>query len=86
MNETQIDELTPQLLRQAWFIDAVTGHEAARVWDSKRLLPFVAPTHPGTQVKTLSVRVASLDEVGLRPLLAKIEQLDGRRRLVAPGR
>jgi hypothetical protein len=89
MTEIRVDELTPQDLRDFYFIEAVPEDRASRirVWDSRRMLSFVSASHPGTEVKTLLVGVASADECGLEPLMAKIEQLGGGKGLIrAPGR
>jgi hypothetical protein len=71
--------LSREHLNDFWFIEAVAGFgdDATRelVWDSKRLLPFVGPNDAGTELKTLFVRVESLDKVSLQSIKAKIEQL-----------
>jgi hypothetical protein len=79
MTEIRIEDLRREHLKDFWFIEAIAGFgdgaTRVRVWESNRLLPFVDQNHAGTEVRTLFVRVASLDEADLQPLNAKIEQL-----------
>jgi hypothetical protein len=85
MHVVRTEDLTPEHLREFWFIHAVTidastgavtGEEA--VWDSKRLVPFVGPESEGTLIKTLYVSVPSLEETDVQPLRDKIVRLGGR--------
>jgi hypothetical protein len=75
MAEIGIEELNRDHLSEFWFIEAVDETTRVRVQDSKRLLPFVGPNHPGTQVKTLYVRVPLFDEAALELVTAKVERL-----------
>lgn len=73
--EIRAENLTEQDLREFDFIEAFDEDARIRVWDSKRLPRFVAPDHPVKETKTLYVRLASLEEADLQPLMTKIAAL-----------
>jgi hypothetical protein len=72
------EEISSAHLERYWSVFAVSESEDAmiKVWDSKRLLPFVAQHAPATLVEDLYVRVPSLDERGLRPVFDALRRTD----------
>ncbi len=75
MYVVRTEDLTREHLRDFWFIDAITDGERMRVWESGRLVPFVGPEAKGTELRTLSALVPSLEEADLQPLMDKIAAL-----------
>ena len=77
MTEIRIEDLSREHLKEFSFIEAIVGFgddaTRERVWESKRLPPFVDALVGGAEVKTLYVPVA--DETDLQSLKTKIEQL-----------
>jgi hypothetical protein len=80
MNEIDLDALSAEHLKRYWFISATAGSgdqaETRRVWDSRRLVPFVGPSQLGTLVEELFVRMPGLDDKDLEPLVRKLSGLD----------
>ena len=85
----RVEELTAGDLRRFQTIRAVAADEGWVVWDSKRLLPFVAPgtNAPGTLLEELDVSIGALDRPSVTALQDRIAALEGpefgRRRLLA---
>ena len=82
MTEMTLETLTRTDLTRHQDIFAVTpSHERKRVWDSRRLLPFVGSDHPGTLVERGYIHVESFAPEHLAPLYAKLTEIHGDRRL-----
>jgi hypothetical protein len=78
--EIYAEQLTPEHLLEYWEIEAVGGlaDEPVRetVWRSKRLLPFQSANSAGTLLKTLRIRLPSLDQGAVEDLRDKIKRLE----------
>ena len=80
-------EINAAHLDRYWSVLAVSEQEdvSREVWNSRRLLPFLNADSPATLVEHLYVRVRSLDDSDLSPLLKALEAADpmGGRRLLS---
>ncbi len=82
MTEMTLETLTRMDLIRHQDIYAVTpNNEGKLVWDSRRLLPFVGPDHPGTLIEHGYIHVKSFAPEYLAPLYAMLTEIDGDRRL-----
>ncbi len=75
------EEITTQHLKDYWSIFVIDDKgNSKKIWDCRRILPFVPNGCPGTVIKDLYVRVSSLDDVGVQ---ATVEHL---RKIAATGK
>ena len=77
MTEITLESLTKAELKRYQKLFAVTpkGDVARFVWDSKKLIPLVAPDHPGTLIEDAYVQVPTFALEHLAPLYAELEEI-----------
>ena len=80
-----VGAIDPDALRRfqrIYVVPADSDDSAYLVWDSHRLLPFVAEDDPGTLIEDAMVEVASLESADLEPLYDRLIEAGGERGLV----
>ena len=83
MPTIMLDDITAEALQvyQVIFAEAPDGR--MKIWDSRRLLPFVERSQKGTRIEIADVLVASLHDADLASLREKIRAAGGDRGLLS---